>query len=395
MPEPTRVLIIEEAAWMAEKLAAVLRDIPGIEVAGHAASVNEAQDSLLAIRPEIVVLSVDSYQGNARERLRRVLAAAPWSRVICASARRDDSLAKAVLQEGAAACLPKPFTAQEFTAAVEAVPGGAALAPDAGKGKVVAAFSSKGGCGKSFLVANVAVGLAAETGRSVGVVDANPLWGSIAAMYNIHPTVSLFEAARDLKYVSPVTFGSYLTPYKELVKVLAAPALPEQAELIRGDDVTAIAAMLREVFRYTVIDTPSGFNEISLAAAQAADAVYLVAALNTGRELDNVRRSLTEFARLGYPRGKVRVVLTRVRSRDLDLLKSVEAELGYPVTALVPNNFPAVVAAINRGEPLWEAGRDSPCLRGIDDIVKDILDGEPLPAEQPEKPKLKRLWGWG
>src|SRR5207249_2891147 len=58
-----------------------------------------------------------------------------------------------------------------WSASLRSVRGDPGPAPSAHRGAVISVFSSKGGTGKTFLSCNLAVALAARTGRETAVVD--------------------------------------------------------------------------------------------------------------------------------------------------------------------------------------------------------------------------------
>src|SRR5207249_3679996 len=51
--------------------------------------------------------------------------------------------------------------------------------------KVITVFSSKGGCGKSFVASNLAVALALKTGEEVAMVDLDLQFGDLAIMLQL------------------------------------------------------------------------------------------------------------------------------------------------------------------------------------------------------------------
>ena len=129
--------------------------------------------------------------------------------------------------------------------------------------------------------------------------------------------------------------------------------------------------MTKELFSYVVVDTPSGFNDISLAITQAADVVYVLCAVNTGLELKHLRRSLEYFHELGYDPDKLRVVINRAPQRSLGALRAIEEQLGHPVVTLLPNDFNLAVTASNQGEPMIAVNPEAGLVRGIMDLVRN------------------------
>ncbi|HXQ55637.1 MAG TPA: P-loop NTPase, partial [Actinomycetes bacterium] len=65
-----------------------------------------------------------------------------------------------------------------------------------GPGKVVTVFSSKGGCGKTFLSTNLAVSLARD-GAEVALVDLDLHFGDVAIMLHLFPSHTVYDAAQN------------------------------------------------------------------------------------------------------------------------------------------------------------------------------------------------------
>lgn len=243
--------------------------------------------------------------------------------------------------------------------------------------KIITMFSPHSGCGKTTLAVNLACGLAQLTGEQVGIMDANLSFGDVALFFNAYPTSTMVEAARDLQYLSHETFGAYLTNCSASIRLLASPSKPEKAELIQGHEMAQLLAMMQRSFSYVIVDTEPGFTEAVLAACDAADTVYIVAAFNSRAGIVHVRSALATFQSLGYSANKLKVVISRV-SRDIDQLDNMEVQLSYPVTALLPSDFRLVTDAINKGVPLLASHPDSTLARGIMDVVRDSIGADVL-----------------
>ncbi len=241
--------------------------------------------------------------------------------------------------------------------------------------KKIALFSPKSGCGKTTLAVNMAYGLAEASGSAVAIMDSNVSFGDVALFCNGYPKATIIEAARDLAHLSPSTLGAYLTAGGPLIRLLASPARPEMAELIKRHHILELMELLSAAFPYVVVDTEPGFHDLSLAACEGADTIYIIAAFNSSLGLHHVRRSLDAFRCFGYPEQKLKVVISRV-PRDVGRLEWLENELAYPVTALLPNDFRLVAKAVNTGVPLLATDRMSALGKGIGDVVRDSIGGD-------------------
>jgi len=78
------------------------------------------------------------------------------------------------------------------------------------------------------------------------------------------------------------------------------------------------------------------------------------------------------FKQLGYPRDKVRLVVNRAGKKDSVKVEDVEKTLRYPVSWVVPNNYPVAVDAVNSGIPLVNHKAESNLAKSILELANDI-----------------------
>ena len=72
-----QVFVVEDSVPVRERLLALLGEVPGAEVVGHAAEADGAIRDILASRPDVVLLDLSLAQGSGFDVLRAVRPAAP------------------------------------------------------------------------------------------------------------------------------------------------------------------------------------------------------------------------------------------------------------------------------------------------------------------------------
>ena len=72
-----QVFVVEDSIPVRERLLALLGEVPGTEVVGHAAEADGAIRDILAARPDLVLLDLSLAQGSGFDVLRAVRPAAP------------------------------------------------------------------------------------------------------------------------------------------------------------------------------------------------------------------------------------------------------------------------------------------------------------------------------
>jgi pilus assembly protein CpaE len=99
-----------------------------------------------------------------------------------------------------------------------------------------------------------------------------------------------------------------------------------------------------------VVDTPSAWDETTLAAVDASDSILAI----TGMDVPSVKNTavmLSRLKQLGRLNGAVQVVLNRADSKVLIDEKEVEKALGHGVSVRVPSDR-AVPRSVNKGVPI-------------------------------------------
>jgi pilus assembly protein CpaE len=215
-------------------------------------------------------------------------------------------------------------------------------------GRVITVFSSKGGCGKTFLATNLAFALA-ETGAEVALVDLDLHFGDVAIMLQLFPARTIQDAAT--QGLGTVALKSLLTHHRNGIWALLAPTEPTVADTITPQAVANILKLLRQNFDAVVIDTPAAFSDQVLAAFDESDVIAVLASLDVP-SIKNLKLALQTMELLHYPRTRLRVVLNRADSKVGLRLPDVEKILGGPVDATIPSSR-AVPLSVNKGNPIF------------------------------------------
>jgi pilus assembly protein CpaE len=206
----------------------------------------------------------------------------------------------------------------------------------------------KGGSGKTVVATNLAVALARRSDRPVALVDFDLQFGDVAVMLRLHAPHTIVDAVPATDRLDAQFLRSLLIRHEPSgLHVLPAPLDPSLAERVTGADALRILEVLRTFCGHVVIDTPAQFNDVVLAALEAADDIVVVA----GMELPNVKNTklgLQTMQRLGIADSKIRLLVNRSNTKVQLDLKEVERTLGLRAEAHIPSDI-VVPQAVNRG----------------------------------------------
>ncbi len=364
-----QVILIENDRPTMERLSGVISGTRGFKLVARYQRAGDALGQSAMFKPNVVLLDLD-VKGNLAL-IPEFVSAFPEAALICVSSHWDAENAEQMVQAGAKGFLVKPFSGEELVQAVQTFSkNGMARGSE-----VLAFFSPKGKSGKTTLIANLAMSLAARSGEPVGIIDADLQFGDMAVFFNLEPKSTIVEATRDIKFLSPVTLNSYFVPVPEAenIRVLCGTKMPEFAEMVEIAPFEDMVRMAQSLFRYVLIDLPPGFNPISVAASELADTTYMVAMVGGGYEVLHMKRALEVFKVWPDCESRVKTIFTRVSPCTDQERRILEKELEYPISAIMPNEYLLVSAAANSGRMAVDIQPDTPLSVQISRLSKDIM----------------------
>jgi len=239
------------------------------------------------------------------------------------------------------------------------------------QGRLVAVFSTKGGCGKSLVASNLAVLAAQQLEQRVALVDLDLQSGDLAIMLQLMPALSIYDAAIDAGRLDDEALEGYLTAHRSGVALLAAPLEPSLAEQVDPSGVETILGLLKTMFPLTVIDGPPLFTDQMLTALDVADEIVLVGSMDVP-SIKNLKLAISTITKLGYPREKLRTVLNRADSKVGLRTSEVEKSLGVEIDVQIPSSRD-VPLSINQGQPLAIGRPRSPVIQAINQLLPELL----------------------
>src|SRR5688572_20349968 len=329
----------------------------GVSVLMHSEDAEQVFTETKRLRPSAVVINLAHMGEPALKLVQRITVECPSTAVICASRESSPDLILHSLRAGARDFIRLPINDDELNTIIDRTAEFCAQnTSDEPKkrGRAIAVFSSKGGCGCSLIATNLAM---VQTTPTV-LVDLNLQSGDLELLLGLKTKFSLADVVENRERLDDALLASYLTQHSKHVSLLAAPVKAESAEDIEPKHIYEIMELLRQRYDSVIIDTPHSFDAVTISALDHADQILVVLTLEI-HAIRSTRRALEIFDRLGYPRRKVRLVVNRW-SKNIDLdQKQVEDFLGERVIAFIQSDYRAAVNSINLGQPLIESAPGS------------------------------------
>lgn len=344
------------------------------------------------LRPSAVVINLSHMGEPALKLVQRIVTDCPGTAVICASRESSPDLILRSMRTGARDFIRLPINDDELTTVIERTAEYSVEQTETEpkkRGRVVAVFSSKGGCGTTLIAANLAM-----TQKSPTVlVDLNLQSGDLELLLGLKPRFSLADVVENRDRLDDALLTSYITPHSKNLSLLAAPTKAESAEDIQPKHIYEVMELLRQRFDNVIIDTPHSFDSVTISALDHADQILVVLTLEI-HAIRSTRRALEIFDRLGYPRKKVRLVVNRwTKNIDLDP-KQIESFLGERVIAFIQSDYKAAVASINLGQPLIQSAPGSSVTSDLYSLAGKIFADkvEPPPSNSSGKRPFNSLF---
>lgn len=351
----------------------------------------ETLEKLEEHRPDLLILDVIMPQVDGHEVCRRLRRKPEFARmpVIILTAQSSQDEKVRFLDAGADDYLTKPFHAPELLARIKVLLRRAGERTREGEaqrieGKVIAAYSLRGGVGVSTLAANMATGLAQLWGQPTVLVDLAHVAGHGALMLNLAARTSWGEMATvPPDEIEIDMLNKLLLPHSSGAFVLPAPSHAETMPTLKPEQLARMLTLLSQNYHYVVLDLPDDTHSMTVAGLDAAQEILAIMSPDMA-SISTMRTMLEFFDLRHYPHSNVRVVLNHLFKRnDLDKAQ-IEKALGRPFDLEVPFAAEAV-EAINIGAPLVVGAPDLSVSVALENFTFSASKEEHR-KQPPEKP---------
>jgi DNA-binding NarL/FixJ family response regulator len=140
--ETLRILVAEDHPLFRKGMISLLSSVPEFEVAGEAATGEEAVARAADLQPDVVLMDLQMPKGNGIEATRRILQESPSVRILVVTLFEDDDSVFMALRAGARGYVLKDADEEETVHAIRAVGRGEAIFSPAVAERVLAYFAS-------------------------------------------------------------------------------------------------------------------------------------------------------------------------------------------------------------------------------------------------------------
>ncbi|HLG70957.1 MAG TPA: response regulator [Chloroflexota bacterium] len=336
---------------LASELMVIGESVPGTE------AVAVAKD----LKPDVILVSVEEPVVRALRTIEALNVVLPQTPVVALSSLGGrDHLRRAMLA-GARDYLVRPLDAEELEKAILSVYElerkrsvlNEHVIESGHVGDVVCVFGAKGGVGRTTLATNLAVALALNFKQRVALVDLDLQLGDVALMLDIVPERTIADLVPVVDKLDPELMRSFMSVHSSGLRVLPAPARPEDGEKVQPAHIRKILEVLTHTCDYVVVDTPRQLNDSIIATLDMANLVCLVAS-NQLTCLKSTKLCLGMLKSWRYTNDKVKLVMNQAHNGSSLPMNDAEVAIDYPIFWKVPYDG-HLVAASQWGKPFVHA----------------------------------------
>lgn len=338
-------------------------------------------------QPELILATLTEMQNksiflvdlsnNKQEKLDLILKVSqqcPNCKVLALSDNPTVDLIIRIMRAGAKEFVPIPILKNEFFDSLNKIISQFEEPKKNNKCKIISVFSNKGGIGKTSLATNLALELSKITKESVALIDMNFQMGDITTFLDLKPSFNISYMLENIDKINETFLLSTLEKYKNSsLYILADPPYFKQADNIQPKQITKLFNTLKETFSYIIVDAEASFDGKNIATLDNSDLILLVTVANIPA-LRNTQRCLELFEKLGYDKNKTQIVVNRYMENDEIKEDDVEKVLSKSVYWKIPNNYFALMTAINKGVPVSSINANTNIAQSYRDLAQHISD---------------------
>lgn len=118
---PARLVIVDDQELAREGFRRMLEGTRGLDIIGEATSGAEARDLCCVLQPDLALIDIRMPEMDGLQTTRAVKQVSPETSVIIVAMHAPPDQMQAAIHAGAACCIPRDTTRQEFLSIVRAV----------------------------------------------------------------------------------------------------------------------------------------------------------------------------------------------------------------------------------------------------------------------------------
>jgi len=390
-PNKLDISIIYGTGTAYPPLPELLKKLPQVNVVDQSENEAEFLKQSAETPPDSVVVYLDGLP-TLPEWIEELTHKFPQVQVLVCSERLELDFMMRAMQLGVREIIPLPLSQETVEAAIRRVLLAKKRRTAPTKSTVVVITGHKGGVGTTTIAINLAVALSECQAERCALVDLGRPFPDIGNFLDHDTSYDLGDVIHNLCDLDHSFCKKILQPYGNNLEILHGISDFKDQDSLHLASVDKIFTVLQGLYKYIVVDLGHLFDELFFQVFREADLVLMLTELNVPN-FRNLRKLWTVLREWDPRRQKVKIVVNR-HSKGNDLgMKELEKILGAPPFAVLPNEYPPLIAAINQGVPLAKVAPRSKLYAGLKELARKVIStqrGEKL--EAPGDQARRRFW---
>jgi pilus assembly protein CpaE len=380
-----KVLIADNDPTERARIKEMLTREKDVELVEAVADGNECLSRALAQHPDVVILRSDLPGKKGIEIAENLYMDRPdIGLILMLSGGEDDDIWRQMVQAGINEFVTRPIDPQRLIGGIRKVVGikrkftGQTNGAREGNKKFIAVISARGGCGKTFLAANLAVAFSRQFPK-VALADFTLTGGDAGMLLDLKPQRTLKDLFAVFGGLDSDVLDSMLARHSSGVALLSSPMSGGETLRIVKSNADKACELLHQDYDVTVADTDHANSELTQLAIKHADTVVVV----TGADLPRLKSTKTHLQELTsrVPAERIKIVLNRYSTAKEINPSEAEAILEAPIVAHLPHDSILVTTSINHGRPLVQSHPGKPLSEAIMQLAALLHSpSAPIPA---------------
>jgi len=241
-------------------------------------------------------------------------------------------------------------------------------------GRVLCVFSNKGGVGKTSLATNLAYNIAETTNEETCIFDLSFNQDDAMTFLNLESKFDINYILKSLERSDKNFTLSLMPKYRDSkLYALASGKNVEIMQKLSISDIVKIINYLKTIFSYVIIDTASIIGETTVSIMNESDIILLLGLANLS-SIRSCQKCYELFEKIGYNNEKTKLIVNRYIENSEIKIKDIEDTLNKEVFYKIPNNYLALIDAINIGQTVRETNPQSNIAKAYKGLAREILN---------------------
>jgi pilus assembly protein CpaE len=274
----------------------------------------------------------------------------------------------AAMRAGVRHVLPWPIDTQEFNRELLYV-ANKKMANARRAGRVISFAAGKGGCGTTLVAANLAHALATVRGKRVLMFDLNQQFADASLLLSDKaPQATLNDLCAKIDRLDVALFEACVARVHPNLDLLAGSGDPVRAGELRASHLQRVMTLVRDQYDAVIVDIGSTINPLSIQALDQSELICMTLQQSIPH-LHAGRRLLDILCELGYPAGKMRLIVNHYDKQAQIGVDAIEQAMGAKPVHLLPRDPRSAHQAVNQGMPLLDVARSGALTKSLNALT--------------------------